>query len=117
MSDTTPHPPLITVIEDEASIRKFLRASLTAEGYRIEEAHDARSGMWLVTQHSPDLILLDLGLPDRGGKEIVAEIRGWSSIPIVILSARDQEREKVAALDAGADAYLRKPSWASVDAG
>ena len=96
------------IIEDEAPIRRFLRASLTAEGYRVEEAEDARKGMRLVTQYSPDLVLLDLGLPDRDGKELVAEIRGWSSLPVVVLSARDQEREKVAALDAGADDYLTK---------
>ena len=100
---------MIAIIEDEAPIRRFLRASLTAEGYRVEEAEDARKGMRLVTQYSPDLVLLDLGLPDRDGKELVAEIRGWSSLPVVVLSARDQEREKVAALDAGADDYLTKP--------
>ncbi|MGD9856877.1 MAG: response regulator [Planctomycetaceae bacterium] len=109
MNQFPQHPALIAVIEDEAPIRKFLRASLNAEGYRVEEAPDARSGMRLVTQSNPDLVLLDLGLPDRDGKEVVAEIRGWSSRPIVVLSARDQEREKVAALDAGADDYLTKP--------
>jgi two-component system KDP operon response regulator KdpE len=105
----TPHLPLIAVIEDEAPIRKFLRASLVAEGYRVEEADSAQSGMRLVTQRHPDLLLLDLGLPDQDGKRFVAEVRGWSDIPIVVLSARDQEREKVAALDAGADDYLTKP--------
>lgn len=109
MSNDTPHPALIAVIEDEAPIRKFLRASLTAEGYRVEEADTAQSGLRLVTQYRPDMILLDLGLPDRDGKELVAEIRGWSDVPVIILSARDQEREKVAALDAGADDYLTKP--------
>jgi two-component system, OmpR family, KDP operon response regulator KdpE len=109
MSTGNAHPPLIAIIEDEAPIRKFLRASLTAEGYRVEEAEDARSGIRLVTQYRADLVLLDLGLPDRDGKELVAEIRGWSTVPIVILSARDQEREKVEALDAGADDYLTKP--------
>ena len=109
MNNPPTHPPLIAVIEDEAPIRKFLRASLTSEGYRVEEAEDARRGMQIVTQYSPDLVLLDLGLPDKDGKEIVSEIRGWSSMPIVVLSARDREREKVAALDAGADDYLTKP--------
>lgn len=103
------HPALIAVIEDEAPIRKFLRASLSAEGYCVEEAGDAQSGMRLVTQRAPQLVLLDLGLPDRDGKEVVSEISGFSSVPIVVLSARDQEREKVAALDAGADDYLTKP--------
>jgi len=105
----TPHPPLIAIIEDETPIRKFLRASLQAEGFRVEEAENAQSGMRLVTQYHPDLILLDLGLPDQDGKLFVAEVRGWSDVPIVVLSARDQEREKVAALDAGADDYLTKP--------
>ena len=109
MNSPLTHPPLIAVIEDEAPIRKFLRASLISEGYRVEEAEDAKRGMQIVTQYSPDLVLLDLGLPDKDGKEIVSEIRGWSSIPIVVLSARDREREKVAALDAGADDYLTKP--------
>jgi two-component system KDP operon response regulator KdpE len=105
----TPHPPRIAVVEDETPIRKFLRASLVAEGYRVEEAENAQTGMRLVTQHHPDLVLLDLGLPDQDGKLFVAEVRGWSDVPIVVLSARDQEREKVAALDAGADDYLTKP--------
>ena len=109
MSERTMHPARIAVIEDEAPIRRFLRASLLAEGYHVEEAEDAKNGMRLLTQYNPDLVLLDLGLPDRDGKEIVAEIRGWSSVPIVVLSARDREREKVAALDAGADDYLTKP--------
>jgi two-component system KDP operon response regulator KdpE len=108
-SSPCPHPALIAVIEDEASIRKFLKASLTGEGYRITEAETAQLGLRIVTQQPPDAIVLDLGLPDRDGKELVEEIRGWSGVPIIILSARDQEREKIAALDAGADDYLTKP--------
>lgn len=104
-----PHPPLIAVIEDEAPIRRFLKASLTGEGYRITEADTARMGLRIVTQEPPDVIVLDLGLPDRDGIELIEEIRGWSRVPIVILSARDQERDKIAALDAGADDYLTKP--------
>jgi two-component system KDP operon response regulator KdpE len=99
----------IAVIDDEPPIRKFLRAALDSEGYRVVEADTARAGMRTILEERPDLILLDLGLPDRDGKEIVAEVRGWSAVPIVVLSARDQEREKVAALDAGADDYLTKP--------
>ena len=99
----------IAIVEDEAPIRKFLRASLIGEGYRVEEADTALAGLRLVTQRPPDLLILDLGLPDRDGKDLIAEIRGWSSLPIVVLSARDQEKEKVAALDAGADDYLTKP--------
>jgi two-component system KDP operon response regulator KdpE len=109
MTDKDPHPPLVVIIEDETPIRKFLRASLTGEGFRVLESGTAREGLRLVTQESPDLIILDLGLPDRDGKELIQEIRGWSTVPIIVLSARDQEREKVAALDAGADDYLTKP--------
>lgn len=104
-----PHPALIAVIEDEAPIRRFLKASLTGEGYRITEADTARQGLRIVTQEPPDVILLDLGLPDQDGIVLIEEIRGWSRVPIVILSARDQERDKIAALDAGADDYLTKP--------
>jgi two-component system KDP operon response regulator KdpE len=103
------HAATIAIVEDEAPIRKFLRASLQAEKYRVEEAETAGAGIRLVTQHPPDLLILDLGLPDRDGKDVIAEIRGWASLPIVVLSARDQEKETVAALDAGADDYLTKP--------
>lgn len=109
MVDPAPHRPLVAVIEDEEPIRRFLRASLTAADYRICEAATAKDGVRCVTQEHPDLVILDLGLPDRDGKELIAEIRGWSSLPIIILSARDQEREKIAALDTGADDYLTKP--------
>jgi two-component system KDP operon response regulator KdpE len=100
---------LIAVIEDEPPIRKFLRAALTSAGYRVSEAATAQEGLRIVTQDRPDLVVLDLGLPDRDGKELVEEIRSWSSVPIMILSARDRERDKIAALDAGADDYLTKP--------
>lgn len=105
----TSHPATIAVIDDEPPIRKFLRAALAGDGYRVVEADTARAGLRTILEERPDLIVLDLGLPDRDGKEIVAEVRGWSAVPIVVLSARDQEREKVAALDAGADDYLTKP--------
>lgn len=105
----TQSPLLVTVIEDEPPIRKFLRAALAGEGHRVNEATSARDGLRSVTQEPPDAVILDLGLPDRDGKELIAEIRGWSDVPILVLSARDQEREKVAALDAGADDYLTKP--------
>jgi two-component system KDP operon response regulator KdpE len=109
MSEPVPHPPLIAIVEDEAPIRRFLRASLQAEGYRVVEAETAAEGLRLITQQPPDLILLDLGLPDRDGGELIAEVRGWSSVPIIVLSARDREKEKIAALDLGADDYLTKP--------
>lgn len=104
-----PNAPLIVVIDDELAIRRFLNASLSNEGYRVKEAENARDGLRLLLQESPSAVLLDLGLPDREGRELIKELRGWSHVPIIVLSARDQEREKVAALDAGADDYLSKP--------
>lgn len=109
MNEPIPHPSLITVVEDEEPIRRFLRASLKGAGFQVCEAGTAKEGLQSVTQRPPDLIILDLGLPDRDGKELIMEIRGWSNVPIIVLSARDQEREKIAALDAGADDYLTKP--------
>lgn len=106
MSD---HAVSVAVIEDEAPIRKFLRAALTGEGYRVLEAETAREGLRIITQEHPQAVILDLGLPDRDGLEIVGDVRAWSTVPIVILSARGQEQEKIVALDAGADDYLTKP--------
>jgi two-component system KDP operon response regulator KdpE len=99
----------VAVIEDDAPIRKFLRASLLGEGFHVLEAENARQGLRLITQEHPALVILDLGLPDRDGLEVIQEVRGWSSVPIIVLSARGQEKDKVAALDAGADDYLMKP--------
>src|SRR5262245_37946682 len=101
--------PTVVVIEDEEPIRRFLRASLTVEGFHVIETVTGAEGLRAVTQQPPALVLLDLGLPDRDGLEIIREIRQWSSLPIVILSARGEEESKVAALDAGADDYLTKP--------
>ncbi|MEX0979022.1 MAG: response regulator [Pirellulales bacterium] len=101
--------PLIAIIEDEAPIRSFLRASLTVEGFRVVEATTAKDGLRVVTQQVPALVLLDLGLPDGDGIEIIRQIRGWSAMPIVVVSARGEESSKIAALDAGADDYLTKP--------
>jgi two-component system KDP operon response regulator KdpE len=101
--------PLVLVIEDEAPIRKFLCASLSDEGYRFAEAETAQAGLKLAARQPPDLVLLDLGLPDRDGLEVIARLREWSGVPIIVLSARGRERDKVAALDAGADDYLTKP--------
>lgn len=101
--------PLILIIEDEAPIRRFLRASLTEEGYRFNEAETARDGLHLTAAQPPDLIILDLGLPDLGGLEVLKQIRDWSPVPIIIVSARGQERDKVLALDSGANDYLTKP--------
>ncbi len=109
MTDNPAERRLIAVIEDEVPIRKFLRASLGAEGYRVAEADTVQTGLRMITQEPPDLIVLDLGLPDGDGKSLIAGIRQWSTVPIIVVSAQDQEREKIAALDAGADDYLTKP--------
>jgi len=101
--------PLILVVEDELQMRRLLRAALTAQGYRCAEAGTARDGLMQATSQPPDLILLDLGLPDQDGIDFTRQVRGWSNVPILVLSARGQETDKVAALDAGADDYLTKP--------
>ncbi|HLW67773.1 MAG TPA: response regulator [Gemmataceae bacterium] len=101
--------PLILLVEDEAPIRRFLRASLAGEGYRLAEADTGRQGLRLATQQPPDLVILDLGLPDMDGQEVLQQLREWLKAPIVILSARDQEKQKIAAFDLGADDYLTKP--------
>jgi two-component system, OmpR family, KDP operon response regulator KdpE len=101
--------PLVLVVEDELPIRRFLRASLAAAGYRVEEADTGERALKMAARQAPDLVLLDLGLPDLDGREVLRRLREWLSAPVVILSARDQEKEKVAALDAGADDYLTKP--------
>jgi two-component system KDP operon response regulator KdpE len=98
--------PLILIVDDEPPIRAFLRAALTGWGYACEEASTADAALSLAASLHPDLVLLDLGLPDLDGKEVAERLRGT---PIIVLSARDQEQEKVAALDAGADDYLTKP--------
>ncbi|AMV38383.1 response regulator [Planctomyces sp. SH-PL62] len=100
---------LILIIDDELPIRRFLRASLTAEGYGIVEAESGESGVKLAARQPPDLVILDLGLPDIDGQEVILRLREWLTAPILILSARDQETQKVRALDEGADDYLTKP--------
>ncbi|HEY6877814.1 MAG TPA: response regulator, partial [Polyangiales bacterium] len=94
--------PQLLLIEDEAQMRRFLRASLTAHGFRLLEAETAREGMALATSHNPDVILMDLGLPDGDGIALTRELRAWSKVPILVLSARGREDDKVLALDAGA---------------
>jgi len=101
--------PLIAVIEDEAPIRRFLRASLSVEGFRVLEAETAANGLRIITQQRPNLVLLDLGLPDEDGLHIIHTVREWSSMPIIVLSARGEETSKIVALNAGADDYLTKP--------
>lgn len=101
--------PLVLLIEDEAQMRRFLRAALESHGFRMVEALTAQEGTALATSHNPEVILMDLGLPDLDGLELTRRIRGWSDTPIIVISARGQEEDKVRALDAGADDYLTKP--------
>jgi len=104
-----PHAARILVVEDEEPIRKFLKSSLTTNGFHYEEASTAREGMTLANSHPPDLIILDLGLPDRDGLDVIRDLRGWSAVPILVLSARGQEEDKITALESGADDYITKP--------
>ena len=105
----TPPGPLVLVIEDEPQMRRFLRPGLEGQGYRVVEATTAREGLDLASSHNPDLVILDLGLPDGDGFSVTRRLREWSAAPIVVVSARGQEPDKVAALDAGADDYVTKP--------
>ena len=99
----------VLVVDDEPPILRFLRTSLTAAGHRVVTAEDAASALKMLASDKPDLIILDLGLPDRSGLEVIAETRKHSPVPIIVLSARDDERAKVEALDLGADDYISKP--------
>jgi two-component system KDP operon response regulator KdpE len=101
--------PIILVVEDEAQMRRFLRTSLANQGYRIVEATTGEEAVVRARAHNPDLVLLDLGLPDMDGIEVARQLRQWMHAPIVIVSARGQEDDKVRALDEGADDYLTKP--------
>jgi two-component system KDP operon response regulator KdpE len=101
--------PTILVIEDEPEIRRFLRTSLGAEGYRVVEADTGERGAIDAGTHKPDLAIVDLGLPDLDGVEVIRRIRAWSRMPVVVLSARAREQAKIEALDAGADDYVTKP--------
>jgi two-component system KDP operon response regulator KdpE len=100
---------LVLVIEDEQAIRRFLKASLGSEGYRITEAATGEQGLCMATGEVPDVVILDLGLPDLDGHEVLRRLREWFTGPIIILSARDQEQQKIKALDHGADDYVTKP--------
>ncbi len=101
--------PLVLLVEDEPQMRRFLRATLTSHGFRLVEAESAKEGVMQATSHNPEIILLDLGLPDRDGLELTRELRTWTNTPIIVISARGREDDKVEALDAGADDYLTKP--------
>lgn len=99
----------VLVIDDEPQICKLLRLSLRAHGYNVQEASTGEEGIGLAARYKPDILVVDLGLPDMDGKEVVTRIREWSDVPIIILTVRGQEQEKIDALDVGADDYLTKP--------
>src|SRR6266852_2256854 len=101
--------PVVVLIEDEPQIRRFLRATLGTQGYRLYEATSGEDGLIEAAARQPDVVILDLGLPDLDGLAVIRRLREWSRVPIIVLSARGQERDKVAALDAGADDYVSKP--------
>lgn len=101
--------PTAIVIEDEPQIRRFVRGALGAEGWAVHEAGTLREGLTAAGTRQPDLLVLDLGLPDGDGVSLIRDVRGWSAVPIIVLSARTDEADKIAALDAGADDYLTKP--------
>lgn len=101
--------PLILIIDDEAQIRRFLRISLEANDYHVVEAHCGKDGILRASMDHPDIIILDIGLPDMSGVDVLREIRQWSNVPVLILSVHDREQDKIAALDHGADDYITKP--------
>jgi two-component system, OmpR family, KDP operon response regulator KdpE len=105
----TANAPRVLVIEDEPEIRRFLRTSLGAHDFEVAEAANGQDGLRHAAEQPPDVILLDLGLPDINGFQVIEQVRSWSSVPIVVLSARGRESDKITALDAGADDYLTKP--------
>ena len=101
--------PVVILVEDEKQIRRFVRTALESEGCQVFEADTAGRGLIEAGTRKPDLVILDLGLPDRDGVDFIRDLRGWSSMPVIVLSARTEEQDKIAALDAGADDYLTKP--------
>ncbi|CAK0757570.1 DNA-binding transcriptional activator KdpE [Gammaproteobacteria bacterium] len=105
--------PIVVVIEDEPKIRRFIRMSMETEGYQVFEADSLQRGLIESGTRQPDMVILDLGLPDGDGVDFIRELRAWSDIPVIVLSARTTEADKVGALDAGADDYLTKPFGAT----
>lgn len=101
--------PKIVIIDDESQIRRMLRIALKSEGYAVTEAENGEQGLIAVARQQPDLVVLDLGLPDMDGHQVLAELRSWSRVPVIVLSVRSNDREKVQALDAGAQDYVTKP--------
>ncbi|MGA2865820.1 MAG: response regulator [Verrucomicrobiota bacterium] len=109
MSQTPALKPSALVIDDELQIRRLLRVCLEANGYRVLEAATGQEGLTQAAQHPPDVVILDLGLPDMDGVVVLKRLREWSRVPVVVLSVRDREEDKIAALDNGADDYVTKP--------
>ncbi len=110
MTDEAKHPqPVALIVDDEPQIRRLLRVTLEANSYSVFDAATGRDGIAQAAQRRPDVVLLDLGLPDLDGVEVIRRVREWSRVPIVVLSVRDREEDKIAALDAGADDYVTKP--------
>jgi two-component system KDP operon response regulator KdpE len=109
MSGNTPHPPVVLVIDDEIQMRRLLRVTLEGNGYRVFEAADGREGLLEAAQRRPDIVVLDLGLPDMDGLAVLQRLREWSQAPVLVLSVREGEEDKVGALDHGADDYMNKP--------
>jgi len=101
--------PVAVIVEDEPQIRRFVRSALEAEGWQVHDADTLKSGLVEAGTRKPDLLVVDLGMPDGDGVDLIRDIRGWSSVPIIVLSARVDEQDKIEALDAGADDYLTKP--------
>src|SRR5690242_10128256 len=102
-------PPRVLLVEDEPPIRKFVGAALASANYHLDEAGTAEQALQHASQSPPDLVILDLGLPDMDGQDVIRRLREWLSAPIIVLSARDQDQQKIMALDNGADDYLTKP--------
>jgi two-component system, OmpR family, KDP operon response regulator KdpE len=109
MSETTPHSPTVLVIDDEIQMRRLLRVTLEGNGYRVFEAASGNEGLVEAAQRQPDIIVLDLGLPDMDGMNVLQRLREWSEAPVLVLSVREGEEDKVDALDHGADDYMNKP--------
>jgi len=104
-----PEKPLVLIVDDEPQIRRLLTVTLEANAYRVLSAVSGQEGVVLAAQHRPALVILDLGLPDISGQEVLRRLREWSTVPVIVLSVQDDEKGKVAALDAGADDYVTKP--------
>src|SRR4051812_19624095 len=109
MNELAPPQPTALLVEDEPQIRRFVRAALEEEGWQVFEAVTLQRGLIDAGTRKPDLVVLDLGLPDGDGVDFITDVRKWSSVPIIVLSARVSEAEKIRALDVGADDYLTKP--------